>query len=187
MVVVGKAPVDRKGYEHEARWALQRHATMAHCIGDRQTEKRARSQRAARDSPDVMVLRKEVIEREYEPLSDSGPAGSPPPGGSRLRGKNEPSGMRGSSSLGRGPGARPFAALRVRVRVFSTFFSFLAGTVPLALLGTRPNSSRMSVLCLCALRGEEVVRVRENRLGIGRRSKAKAKGGTDNRRSLAVP
>jgi hypothetical protein len=94
-----------------------------------------------------------------------------------LRGKNEPSGMRVSSSLRRGPGARPFAALRVRVRVFSTFLSFFAGTVPLLLLGTRPNSSRRSVLCLCALKGEEVVRARENRLGMdgGQKQKQKAR------------
>jgi hypothetical protein len=97
-------------------------------------------------------------------------AGSPP-GGSRLSGKKLSSGMTGSSSFSKGPGALPLAA--PRVRVFSgTFQSFFAGTVadvPLeaGTADTRPNSSECSVLGLWDLRGEVVVRERENRLCMG--------------------
>jgi len=47
-----------------------------------------------------------------------------------LTGIKLPLGMMGSSSVSMGPGALLFAALRVRVRVFSTFLSFFGGTVP---------------------------------------------------------
>ena len=73
-----------------------------------------------------------------------------------MRGKKLPSGMIGSSSVRMGPGALPFAALRVRVRVFSRLFlSFFGGTVPAPLaelrLVTRPNSSETSVEVFCDL------------------------------------
>jgi hypothetical protein len=85
-----------------------------------------------------------------------------------LSGKKLPSGMKGSLSLSKEPGALLLAAL-----VFSgAFLSFFAGTVagasvPLEAatvaefrLDTQPNSSECSVLGLWDLRGEE----RENRL-----------------------
>jgi hypothetical protein len=126
-----------------------------------------------------------------------------------LSGKKLPSGMTGSSSLSKGPGALPLTALRVRERVFSrTFLSFFAGTVagvPLEAgtarvaefrLDTRPNSSEWSVLGLWGLRVEVVVRERENRLGMegfdpndGQKEKGRSETTGDRRlfRALAFP
>jgi len=60
--------------------------------------------------------------------------------------------------------------LRVRVRVFSTFLSFLMGTVTAPWvefeLETQQNLSESSVEGSCYLRGEEVVREQKNRLGM---------------------
>jgi hypothetical protein len=150
------------------------------------------------------------IDKKYGPRSESDKlvAGSPPRG-SRLSGKKLPSGMTGSSSLSKGPGALPLTALRVRERVFSrTFLSFFAGTVagvPLEAgtarvaefrLDTRPNSSEWSVLGLWGLRVEVVVRERENRLGMegfdpndGQKEKGRSETTGDRRlfRALAFP
>ena len=55
--------------------------------------------------------------------------------------------MIGSSSVSMGPGAIPFAALRVQVHVFLTFLSFFVVPAPLAELWLvmQPNSSETSV------------------------------------------
>jgi len=112
--------------------------------------------------------------RRYGPRSESDGLGS------RLSGKRLQSGTTISSSLTTALVALPLMPLRVRMRTFSTFLSFLTGTVTAPRVELRmetrpPNSSESYVEGFCDLRGEEVVRERENRLGM--KGTGRPKGG----------
>jgi len=88
-----------------------------------------------------------------------------------------------SSSLTTAPGegALPLMLLRVQVRAFSTFLSFLMGTVTAPQvefqLETQQNLPESSVEGFCDLRGEEVVQERKNRLGMRGTGRPRRKGG----------